>query len=76
MQALTNELGLEANTHFSGWVAHENVGHLLDHADILILPSAQEGLPMAILEAMAHGLAIVSTPAGPKPSQSSSRIAR
>ena len=33
-------------------------------SDVLILPSYNEGLPMAILEAMSYGLAIVSTDVG------------
>ncbi len=36
----------------------------LENSDIYILPSEDEGLPMAIIEAMRSGLPIVSTPVG------------
>lgn len=41
-----------------------DVAHYLKQSDIYILPSEDEGLPMAILEAMRAFLPIVSTPVG------------
>lgn len=41
-----------------------NVAQYLNEADIFILPSTSEGLPMSILEAMSAGLPIVSTRVG------------
>ncbi len=64
MTARAERLGIAGRCRFTGWVAAAAVGALMREADILVLPSYQEGLPMAILEGMAHGLAIVSTRAG------------
>jgi len=46
--------GLEEKIIFAGHVA--NVGELLGAADVFCLPSRFEGLPLALLEAMAAGL--------------------
>jgi glycosyltransferase involved in cell wall biosynthesis len=47
-----------------GWVDDQRVVELLGHSDLYALPSYDEGLPMGILEAMASGLPIISTPVG------------
>jgi glycosyltransferase involved in cell wall biosynthesis len=57
-------LGLANRCRFTGWVDQATVASLMRDCDVLVLPSHQEGLPMAILEAMAHGLAIATTGAG------------
>lgn len=41
-----------------------NVNDYLLKSDIFVLPSTDEGLPMAIIEAMRAGLPIISTPVG------------
>ena len=55
----TTKAGLEQAVCFSGWV--ENVADYLNVADIFVLASASEGLPMAVLEAMAAGLPVVGS---------------
>lgn len=57
-------LGLEDMVISEGWVSGENKIHLLNLADVYILPSYNEGLPISILEAMSYKLPIISTPVG------------
>jgi glycosyltransferase involved in cell wall biosynthesis len=47
-----------------GWISGEQKIKLLEDSDLFVLPSYNEGLPMAILEAMDYGLPIISTPVG------------
>jgi glycosyltransferase involved in cell wall biosynthesis len=47
------------------WLGHrEDVPRILAAADILVLPSEREAVPMAILEAMAAGLPVIATAVG------------
>jgi glycosyltransferase involved in cell wall biosynthesis len=49
---------------FEGWVSGEKKKELLSVCDVYILPSYNEGLPIAILEAMSYGMPIISTTVG------------
>uniref|UniRef100_UPI00135A9D3D glycosyltransferase family 4 protein n=1 Tax=Geminicoccus flavidas TaxID=2506407 RepID=UPI00135A9D3D len=62
--AQAHDLGISARTSFHGWLDAAAVQALCRDADIFVLPSHAEGQAMALLEAMAHGLAIVTTPVG------------
>lgn len=54
---------------FFGEVLPEEVADRYLAASVLVLPSIEgEGMPNAILEAMAHGLPVVATPSGGVPS--------
>lgn len=57
LHAYAKKLGLDAYVHFLGF--QENVGRLYRAADIFVFPSEQEGMPVALMEAMAAGLACV-----------------
>ena len=55
---------LQNMVKFEGWVGGERKLQLLNWADVFILPSFNEGLPISILEAMSYGHPIISTPVG------------
>lgn len=59
-----NRLALNDRVTFPGWLDKGVTKHLLEKSDILVLPSHQEGLPMAVLEGIAHGLIVITTPVG------------
>jgi glycosyltransferase involved in cell wall biosynthesis len=58
------ERGLAGRVTVPGWLDPSAVDALLAEADILVLPSFAENLPMSVIEGMAAGLAIVTTPVG------------
>ena len=55
---------LDDTIHVAGWLDPAARDELLRSAHIFVLPSHDEGLPMALLEAMAYGLAPVTTLVG------------
>jgi glycosyltransferase involved in cell wall biosynthesis len=63
-RAMADALSLTGRVNFTGWLDRDTVANLMRTSDVLVLPSLNEGLPMAILEGMANGLAIVTTPVG------------
>jgi glycosyltransferase involved in cell wall biosynthesis len=62
-----SELGILSRIELGGWLDPDGVRRLLGSSDIMILPSHLEGSPMAIVEAFAHAVAVVSTPVGAIP---------
>ena len=47
--------------NFTGWLKGPDVQSLLGGADVLMMPSNSEGLPVAAIEALKHGLAVVAS---------------
>lgn len=57
-------LGLGERVEVLGWVAGDAKLAELARAQVFVLPSYDEGLPMAMLESMARAKAVVVTPVG------------
>ena len=62
--ARLREMRIDHRVSMPGWLGPSAVADLFRETDIFVLPSFWENLPMSLLEAMSHGLAIVSTPCG------------
>ena len=58
------QLGIAHAVVVPGWVAGIAKNALLETADIFVLPSHFEALPMSILEAMAAGIPVIATKVG------------
>ena len=59
-----HEHGINGCVRYVGVVQGEANAALLAEADVYVQPSRQEGVPIAVLEAMAWGLPVVATRAG------------
>ncbi|MCJ8282982.1 MAG: glycosyltransferase family 4 protein, partial [Rivularia sp. ALOHA_DT_140] len=61
---LVESYNLTNRVQFLGWIDSQTRDKLLANIDVFILPSYNEGLPMALLEAMGWGLPVIVTPVG------------
>lgn len=59
LRILAGRLGVEERVHFLGIVDHDVLPHLLCAADVLVLPSASEGLANVWIEGLACGTPII-----------------
>jgi glycosyltransferase involved in cell wall biosynthesis len=55
------QLGLEDRVHFLGWQERDQLAARYREANLFLFPSRHEGMPNALLEAMASGLPVVAT---------------
>ena len=56
--------GMAERVSVPGWIDASGMEALMREADILTLPSYDENLPMSVVEAFAHEVAVVCTPVG------------
>lgn len=61
---IVEDKGFINHVVFLGWIQENEKIKYLRKCSTFILPSYEEGMPMAVLEAMSYGLATVSTNAG------------
>lgn len=64
LEKMAIRLGISEKVRFLGMVSREEVFKKLDESDLFVLPSKTEGLPRAMLEAMARGLPCIGTTVG------------
>lgn len=64
LKSYVKENDLDKYVEFLGWVEKEEKQKYLENSDIFVLPSYNEGLPIAILEAISYGLPVISTRVG------------
>ena len=58
------ETNLPLNVHLLGTMPHEKVVSKLDESDLFLFPSHSEGFSIALMEAMARGVPVISTDVG------------
>lgn len=63
-QRFVNENQLTEKVIFEGWVPNDDIYEYYNSADIFVLPSWQEGMPNALIEALSCGLASIVTNVG------------
>lgn len=59
LETMCRAKGIAGRVHFAGW--RSDIPQILAASSLLVLPSAWEGMPNVILEAMGSGLPVVAT---------------
>jgi glycosyltransferase involved in cell wall biosynthesis len=61
LEARAKELGLSSRIFFRGWMRRPQLAAAMRETDVYAFPSRDEGMPNAVLEAMASGLPVAAT---------------
>lgn len=61
---LATRLGISSQVEFLGWIKGDTKQQAFQEASVFCLPSYAEGFPMAVLDAWAYGLPVITTPVG------------
>ena len=60
LESLIQQCGLEESVHLLGFVSEEQRDSLYDRADVVVLTSRSEGIPVVLMEAMARGKIVLA----------------
>jgi len=61
LQSLAKDLDVEDRVVFHGWQSREKLIGLYKQSSLFLFPSRHEGMPNAVLEAMASGLPVIAS---------------
>ncbi len=64
LERLCKKNGIDDRVHFAGFVDQTTIASTLRESDIFVLPSFAEGIPVALMEAMAMGIPVIATYVG------------
>lgn len=64
LRRLAEQLGVDEHVRFEGALNGDDVLRVVGRHDLFVLPSLQEGMPRALLEAMAMGVPVLATRVG------------
>ena len=60
LESLIRQLKIEDIVHLVGEVPHDEIGSYYEAADLVVLTSHSEGIPLVLMEAMAHGRVVLA----------------
>lgn len=61
LEQMANDMGIRTRIEFAGWQDNQQLPPFYQAANMFVLPSRNEGMPNALLEAMASGLPVVAS---------------
>ncbi len=64
LEQLCKQNQIDDRVHFAGFVDQTTIAATLRQSDIFVLPSFAEGIPVALMEAMAMGIPVIATYVG------------
>lgn len=67
LSGYANRKGVDDMVRFVGGVTKDQLSSYLDDSDLYVMPTWAEGLPRVIIEAMAKGLPVITTPVSGNP---------
>lgn len=66
-KAMALNLGIDKQVEFVGYLTRPDLDKFLSSVDLFVMPTRAEGLPRVIIEAMAKGLPVITTPVSGNP---------